>query len=112
MATFDYARMQGVATRLIERFGQTGKRRRIGVTPDADVKFAVDPDGYSLREIDGTRVQVGDRRIYLSIDGLTDMKPNDRLIDAAGVPIVVVNADPISPAGTVVFYLVQGRGPK
>ena len=109
MSAFNYARSQQTAERLIVRFGQVGKHRR-GVT-DTPIKLAVLE--YTAREMDGTRVQVGDRRIYISpIGAPSDIKAGDKIIDAAGVPYVVVVASPLSPAGIVAYWDVQGRGPK
>lgn len=109
MSAFDYARSQQTAERLIARFGQVGKHRR-GAT-DTAIKLAVVE--YSARDIDGTRVQVGDRRIYISpIGAPADMKAGDKIIDAAGVPYVIVVASPLSPAGIVAYWDIQGRGPR
>jgi len=109
MTAFDYARSQQTAERLIARFGQVGKHRR-GAT-DTPIKLAVME--YSAREIDGTRVQVGDRRIYVSpIGAPPDIKAGDRIIDAAGVPYIIVLASPTSPAGIVAYWDLQARGPK
>lgn len=109
MTAFDYARSQQTAERLIARFGQVGKHRR-GAT-DTPIKLAVLE--YAAREIDGTRVQVGDRRIYISPIGAPgDMRAGDKIIDAAGVPYVIILASPMSPAGIVAYWDLQARGPK
>ena len=109
MAAFDYARSQQTAERLIARFGQVGKHRR-GAT-DTPIKMAVME--YASREVDGTRVQVGDRRIYVSpIGAPSDIRAGDKIIDAAGLPYVVVIASPLAPAGITTYWDIQGRGPK
>lgn len=109
MTAFDYGRSQQTAERLITRFGQVGKHRR--GTTDTTIKLAVME--YAAREVDGTRVQVGDRRIYVSpIGAPADIKAGDKIIDKAGVPYVVILASPLSPAGVVAYWDIQGRGPK
>lgn len=114
MTAFDYARSQQTAKRLLDRFGKVGKIRATG-QPDVNVKMAV--MNYDIRQIDGTRVTVADRRIYVSpIDEtgaqVTSIPVGAKLINAAGVPYVVIGPSPFEPADVTVYFDVQGRGPK
>ena len=108
--SFDYARAQSTALRLLTRFGQVGKLRTIvaGQSP-VDVAITLAVLDYRLSDIDGTRIVVGDRLIYVAPQGVTAIKPGNKILDAAGVPYSVMDAKPIAPAGVVVYYEVQGR---
>lgn len=108
--SFDYADMANVALELISEFGQTGKLRTLTAgQPPVDVAITLAVLDYRLSDIDGTRVLVGDRLIYVAPQGVTAIKPGNKILDAAGVPYSVMDAKPISPAGIVVYYEVQGR---
>lgn len=109
--SFDYAHMADVAVRLITQFGQVGKLRTFtsnGAHTDAPATMAV--LDYHKLDIDGTRVFVGDRRIYVSPDGVTAIKPGQVLLDAANRPYNVIDVREVSPAGIVVYFDVQARG--
>lgn len=116
MVAFDYTRPRATATRLIERFGQTVTFHRVTTeTGDAwnptqtttgySAKAAV--LGYEDSEIDGTMVQAGDRKLYVSV---FDIEPttSDKVVIGAET-LRVVNVKPLNPAGTVVFFEVQCR---
>lgn len=122
MAGFDYARSQATALRLIERFGQKGKLvrptttgakpydRQPGTPERHDAVFAFDPDGYTEREIDGSRIQVGDRRVWVAAQGLAVRPKNSDLIEEAdGTLYRIVSVDPVKPATVPVYYTMQVR---
>lgn len=109
--SFDYAHMADVAVRLIAQFGQVGKLRTFtagGGYTDAPATIAV--TSYRKRDVDGTRVLVGDVRIYVSPAGVASIKPGQHILTAAGRPYVVMDAREVSPAGVVVYFDVQARG--
>jgi hypothetical protein len=111
--SFDYARMHATALRLIDKFGQVGMLRKLalGASPvDAPITIAV--LDYKAFDIDGTRVLAGDRLIYVAPQGVDAIKPGNVILDAAAKPYQVVDVKIISPAGIVVYYEVQGRGPR
>lgn len=111
--SFDYARAQVTALRLLARFGQVGKLRKLtaGQAPaDAAITLAV--LDYKAFDIDGTRILAGDRLIYVAPQGVDTIKPGNVILDAANKPYQVMDVKIISPAGIVVYYEVQGRGPR
>ncbi len=117
MAGFDYDGTRATAERLIAKFGQKASLRRIANSgPDYDpvqtsenfACFLVDLD-QSQVHIAETLIQRGDRMVYLSTEGLsiTPMLADKMLI--GGVEHAIVDIQPLSPGGTVVFWqlLVQ-----
>ena len=119
MSTFDYARAVATADRLIKKFGQAGKVRRptttgpgykptAGAPDDHDARFAVIK--FALKDVDGTRVLVTDKKVYLSAAGLPVVPTaSDKLVEADGGELKIVAIEPLKPAGTVVFYEIQAR---
>lgn len=55
------------------------------------------------REINGTLVQVGDKRVYVSAVGIPTPKVDDRVI-VEGVTYRVINPNRIGPAGVAVLH--------
>ncbi|NLR96623.1 hypothetical protein HGP17_07230 [Rhizobium sp. P38BS-XIX] len=117
MVAFDYDRTRATAARLIARFGQKGSLRRITNTgPDYDPVQTSEDFDCSLVDLDqsqahvaDTLIQRGDRMVYLSTEGLS-ITPmlSDRLL-IGGVEHAIVDIQPLSPGGTVVFWQVQVR---
>lgn len=117
MAGFNYARSQATATKLIAKFGQAGViRRMVASGPSYDPTLT--PQDYACtlvdldvdeRSIDGTLVLRGDRTVYLSTQGLS-ITPDlsDKLL-IGGVEHAIMNVQPLSPAGTVVFWQLTAR---
>lgn len=103
--TFDYARAQQTAERLITYFGQSGTLKHDAV--DYPVKFAV--TDYSMREIGNGVIAAGDRRVYLEP---IDFQPraNEDLLFIDGVAHKIIHpVRKLDPAGTVVYYELQVR---
>lgn len=65
-------------------------------------------DDYSDRDVDGTMVLRGDRRVYLSAVGATKPSPSDR-VSIDGVDYAVIHAKAIPGAGTPSLFDVQIR---
>lgn len=118
MAAHNYAEDQADAAELIEEFGKAGSLREMvktgptydpTLTPsDHTVTFAV--LDYDVRQIDGARILATDKLVYLSAVGLTiEPKPGHMLVENDGGLYNVVNARPLKPGATVVFYEVQVR---
>jgi hypothetical protein len=64
---------------------------------------------YPNREIDGTLILRGDKKVLVSADGLAvDPAPQDTLT-FGGVVNQVIDAKPLRPAGTVVLWTLQVR---
>lgn len=117
-----YAEMADVAVEMLAEFGQsvvlgsvtgTGaydpETGTVGntVTNHSGMGVALD---YEQKDIDGTVVKQGDRRIYIAPDLGAVPKTGDTLTLADGAVLAVVNSKPLSPAGTLVLHEVQARG--
>ena len=115
MAGFNYARAVNTADRLIKRFGQSGKLLSSTATTGKptftphDVSLVV--LDYRVDQIDGERIRANDRQIYVATKGLAvEITPEDRIQDAAGsIYEIIAPVMPLNPAGTTVFYQIQGR---
>ena len=117
MAGFDYAEVRAVAEELIGEFGTTGAiRRSVTSGPDYDPEI-IETDypctlvtlEYDDRDIDGALVLSTDKKIYVSTQGLSiTLEKSDRVI-ADGKAYAIEKLKPLSPAGIVVYYEVQGR---
>ncbi|MDE1996775.1 MAG: hypothetical protein KGI75_30020 [Rhizobiaceae bacterium] len=118
MTGFDYAGARATAERLIKRFGQPGKLRRVTATgPDYDPEQTVEDYAcllvaldYDQQFVDNTLILSGDRMVYLSTQDLA-VTPDlsDRLV-IDGAEHAVISITSLSPAGTVVFWQIQARG--
>ena len=117
MATFDYGRSRAVAERLIAKFGTTGAIRRTvqsgpsydPVLTDTDYPCTLVTLEYDDAKVDGTLIRKTDKMIYVSTAGLAiTLAESDKVI-AAGEAYAIENLKPLSPAGIVVFWEVQGR---
>ncbi len=112
-----YEEMREVAEEMIAEFGMPGAIRR-AVTSGPDY----DPDitetdypctlvtlEYDDAKVDGTLIRKTDKMIYVSTDGLgITLAESDKIV-AAGEVYAIENLKPLSPAGIVVFWEVQGR---
>jgi len=115
--TFDYVRSSATAHRLITRFGWAAILRRIANSGDGwnpaqsntDYTVTCAVMQYATREIDGTLVQAGDRRIIISPNGL-EIEPTtrDKLI-VGGETYQILRVEKMAPAGTAVYYEAQCR---
>lgn len=114
-----YAEMADVADELLTEFGvavtikyvtigaydpATGSAPRT-VTSLASVAYVED---YADRDIDGTKIKQGDRRIYLSAVGTTKPGTVD-LITIDGADYAVINSKAHPGAGTASLYELQVR---
>ena len=117
MAQFDYARSRATAERLIAKFGTTGAiRRSVTSGPDYDPEIT-DTDypctlvtlEYDDANVDGTLIRKTDKMIYVSTAGLSITLAESDKVVAAGEVYAIENLKPLSPAGIVVYYEVQGR---
>jgi hypothetical protein len=117
MAGFDYARARATAERLIAKFGTAGAiRRAVTSGPNYDPEIT-DTDypctlvtlEYDDAKIDGTLIRKTDKLIYVSTAGLSITLAESDKIVAGGEVYAIENLKPLSPAGIVVFWEVQGR---
>ena len=117
MATFDYTEMQAVAEELIAEFGTAGAiRRAVKTGPDYDPEIT-ETDypctlvtlEYDDTKVDGTLIKSTDKLIYVSTQGVTiTIEESDKII-SDGKAYAIERLKPLSPAGIVVYYEVQGR---
>lgn len=117
--TFDYAKSKATATRLIAKFGQAGKISRTSggtgdpwnpstpTTTEYDATFAVLE--WDQKDIDGTLVKQGDRKIVLSATGLAIVPTTTDKIVIGGTPHVIGHVKPLAPGGTVVLFELSAR---
>lgn len=114
---FNYANAQATAERLIAQFGQTATLTKYTSTGTAYAPSR-SATGYGVivvimdyrnSEIDGTLVKQGDKRIYLSTDGLTVTPATTDTITLESVVHLIIDVRPLSPGGTVVYYEIQAR---
>lgn len=117
MAAFDYDRTRATAERLIAKFGQKGSLRRISSAgPNYDPVQTNEDFACSLVDLDQSQVHVadtlvqrGDRIVYLSTDGLSITPTLADKVLIGGVEHSIVDIQPLSPGGTVVFWQLQVR---
>lgn len=118
MAAFDYSRARATATRLLKRFGQAATLRQVTgtggdpwepTTTTTDVTVTVAVLDYRAEEVDGTVIKRSDRRVYMAADGSTAPATDDALV-IAGKTFRLVSVEPLTPAGTAVYFELQARG--
>lgn len=117
MAKFNYARSVTTGNRLIDKFGQTGAIRRTEIsgdpwnpgTSDTDYPCTLVALDYDQKDVDGTLIKSTDKKVYVATKGLT-IQPNttDKVIIGGDVN-TIVEAKPLNPAGTVVYWEFQVR---
>ncbi|MFK0163498.1 hypothetical protein [Rhizobium sp. NPDC090279] len=117
MAAFDYDRTRATAARLIAKFGGKGSLRRISNTGlDYDPAQTSEDFACSLVDLDhsqahvaDTLIQRGDRMVYLSTEGLSITPALADKVLIGGVEHAIVDIQPLSPGGAVVFWQLQVR---
>ncbi|MFB2561770.1 hypothetical protein [Rhizobium sp. IMFF44] len=117
MAAFDYDNARATAIRLIVRFGQKGSLRRITNSgPDYDPVQASEDFPCSFVDLDQNQVHVadtliqrGDRMVYLSTEGLSIAPTLADKVLIGGAEHAIVDIQPLSPGGMVVFWQLQVR---
>ncbi|MBB3381793.1 MULTISPECIES: hypothetical protein [unclassified Rhizobium] len=117
MVAFDYDKVRSTAERLIAKFGQKGSLRRIASAgPDYDPVQTSEDFACSFVDLDQSQVHVadmliqrGDRMIYLSTEGLSITPTLADKVLIGGIEHAIVDIQPLSPGGTVVFWQLQVR---
>lgn len=114
---FDYRRMRATATRLLTENGKIYPLTRGGTTSrDQFGKEVTTPaitttvtgviTEYSSREIDGSLVATGDKKLSATFE--TEVRIDDR-IEIDGKKWRVVQPNPVKPADVVISYNIQLR---
>ncbi|GAA5540447.1 hypothetical protein [Brucella sp. NBRC 113783] len=117
MAKFNYARSVQTANKLIDKFGQTGAIRRTETsgdpwnpgTSDTDYPCTLVALEYDQKDIDGTLIKSTDNKVYVATKGLTIQPTTTDKVIIGGVVSTIVEAKPLNPAGTVVYFELQAR---
>lgn len=122
MASALYGELAQAAVDLLNELGQTVLVTRVavggGYNPDtgatsdggesvwsaSGVEF-----GYQQREVDGTLIKQGDRRVLIAPSLGTTPQPGDTVTLGAS-RLEVISSNPLQPAGVVVLHEVQARG--
>lgn len=119
--SFDYGEMAALADEILLEFGApviltrttpgaydpaTGTTGGPVSTPYTGTGAAFD---YEAKDIDGTLIKAGDRRVYLSTAGIVAPRTGDTLA-IAGAALTVVAVRPLQPALLAVLFDVQCRG--
>ncbi|MFZ6773032.1 hypothetical protein ACO0LB_10000 [Undibacterium sp. SXout7W] len=64
---------------------------------------------FGIKDIDGTLIKTGDKRMLLSAIGITPPQVDDIVMFGAST-CQIKNTNPLDPAGIIVFYDVHLRG--
>jgi len=113
-----YTRAAATALRLLTKYGQPVTLVRqtsgpydptTGTSPVTTTTYAgyAAVFAYPAAEVDGTMIQRGDKRAYLTLTGATPL-PSDAFT-IAGVTHAIVNVEALDPGGLVVMYTLQVR---
>lgn len=117
MAKFNYTRSVATANRLIDKFGQIGAIRRTETsgdpwnpgTSDTDYPCTLVELDYDQKDVDGTVIKLTDKKVYVAAKGLTIQPTTTDNVIIGGVVSSIVQAKPLNPAGTVVYWELQAR---
>jgi len=116
-----YEQRAASALRLIKKYGMTMTVRRVtkgeynseAGERAADVVLSLDGKGiieeYETKEIDGTLIQAGDRKIILAASGLAIRPKKGDLLVIDGAISQIVKNKPTSPGGVDIIHNLQIR---
>lgn len=114
----NYSALATTVTNLIASFGQTVTLRNFTVGAYSNGEATITPSDqtgsgvllqYKDKEIDGTVIRYGDRKLFLSVDGITAPTLDSRVIINSEVWLIVSPAEQINPAGTPLVYILHLR---
>jgi hypothetical protein len=114
LAMLQRAKERGVATSVsITRAGEPGEYDpETGTSPGAGPEIFTGVGvriGYEQKDIDGSRVQQGDQRVYADAVGLPRPKPGE-LIAVGPDVYTVVAFEAVAPGDVDVLFIIQIRG--
>jgi hypothetical protein len=110
MSVYDYSRLAGTATSLIDRFGRDATLTKLstaggydpGDPSETEHPVRVVAWDYQQRERDGTLVRENDRRLIM--DATAEPESQD-MIEG----MVIVNVEVIKPGPVALAYILQVR---
>lgn len=119
--SFDYAKTAATATRLLQRFGQSATLKRETGTrydPATGAMVAVAAEcpciaavlDYTARDIDGTLIQQGDKRVLIGPYINLTPQAGDVIELSTGASVTVIAVTTTAPAGRAVLFDAQCRG--
>jgi hypothetical protein len=111
--------MTRTASRIIAKYGQTAMIERPGAAPSTPwdppagsptfYAVTVAVGKYELDSLSGTLIQSDDRRVFLSVEGLTIVPTlSDKLVIGDDT-FTLISIHPLAPDGTARFYELQAR---
>jgi len=114
---FDYLNSRATAENLLANFGQTATLTQTANSGTAYSPTQTETDhactvvilDWKQSDIDGTLVLRGDKKAYISTQGLTVTPSKDDRLTVGGEAHEIVDLMPLSPAGTVVMWEAQIR---
>lgn len=117
--TFNYQQTRQTADRLLKRFGMSATlyRRGKAYVSEHSPKYGnpttypvtVLIDSYSLREQVANLVEVGDKKVLMSADGLVIEPTTEDWLVIGDAEYSIENVDSLEPAGLSVLYEIQAR---
>lgn len=66
-------------------------------------------DKYSIKDIDGTRIQQGDKKILLSAPTTMPLPSLEDSLVLGSEVYSIINVDPLAPDGNALMYTIQAR---
>ncbi|WP_432475242.1 hypothetical protein ACRRRS_14715 [Brucella anthropi] len=78
-------------------------------TSDTDYPCTLVALDYDQKDVDGTLIKSTDKKVYVATKGLTIQPTTIDKVIIGGVQSTIVEAKPLNPAGTVVYWEVQAR---
>jgi hypothetical protein len=122
MASALYGELARAAVDLLNELGQLVLLTRAGAGDGYNPDTGFTEDGgeqvwsasgvefaYTQREVDGSLIQSGDRRVLIAPD-LGTMPQSGDVVTLGSYRLEVVESRPLQPAGVVVLHEVQARG--
>ncbi|MBB3234436.1 hypothetical protein [Phyllobacterium endophyticum] len=117
--SFNYARAQTTALRLLEKFGQFGEIWRDvpgsgpvwdpGETTIQKTPCTLAVLRFDNRDIDGSLIKASDKKVYIAAKGLAIVPVTTDKLMIGGLSHSLVRVWPLNPAGTNVYFEVQAR---
>ena len=66
------------------------------------------PLSYNIKDVDGTNIRRGDKRILMSAVGITgDVKGG--ILTVGGVPHTIIESEPFAAGGLITHFYIQAR---
>lgn len=114
MVKFNYGKTKGLAVKLLDKFAGSGALLRYPNFSEEQVRMLV--LDYTTRQVDGTRILLGDKRLLISPVSLSGRQVDlpqaeqDRVKTPDGKVYEIISCMETSPDGqTTLLYEIQAR---